>query len=218
MDEFNKIQLVWRKEGGFERHSVGVLEKTPTGSVIFCYNNDAFKLRKEQGFSPYTEFGELNKIYTENVAEIFGQRLIKTDRPDVANFFHFWEVDSEKSADKFYLLGKTQGLVPTDIFEFLAEYKLTSETHFLTEVVGQSFLNIESGKVLVNDCLTVELDPNNEHDPYAVKVFKGELLLGYIKKYHSKIFYEPGADKLKLCVKALEQNGIIKRIFVKVFV
>jgi hypothetical protein len=49
---------------------------------------------------------------------------MKTDRPDIETFFKFWEVDKEKSGDKFYLLGKTQGLVPTDNFKFLAEYNL----------------------------------------------------------------------------------------------
>ena len=216
MAEFEKIHLVWRKGLGERRHAVGILEKLPDGRNVFNYSPDAGQLQEKEGFTPYTEFQDLKKQYNGNVAEIFGQRLMKSDRPDVASFFKFWEVDNDKAQDKFYLLGKTQGLVPTDNFEFLAEYKLTPETHFLTELAGLSKYPLEKGKVLIGDVLRFELEKDNGYDDYAVKVFKGDLFIGYIKKYHNKIFHDPGADKLKLTIKALDQNGKIKRIFIKV--
>ena len=216
MTEFDKIYLVWRKGPGHRRHAVGVLEKKPDGKHIFKYLPQTATLQLEEGFTPYTEFQDLTKEYNGNVAEIFGQRLTKLDRTDIGNFFKFWEVDPSKALDKFYLLGKTQGLVPTDNFEFLAEYKLLPDTHFLTELASLSKIKLEKGTLYVSDVLRFELEPENEHDRYAVKVFKGDLMIGYIKKYHSKIFHEPGSENLKLQVKALDQNGYIKRVFIKV--
>jgi hypothetical protein len=216
MKEFDKIHLVWRKGTGGRRYSVGLLQRTADGSHIFKYAADAAQLQKEEGFTPYTEFQDLHKEYNGNVAEIFGQRLIKTDRPDIGSFFKFWEVDTDKANDKFYLLGKTQGLVATDNFEFLAEYKLTSNTHFLTELASMSVQQLQRGALKEGDKLRFEKEPDNEYDCDAIKVFKENLFIGYIKKYHNKIFCEPGAESLSLTVKALEQNGIIKRIFVKV--
>lgn len=216
MTDFDKIHLVWRKGLGERRHAVGILQKLPDGRNVFEYSPDASELQEKEGFTPYTEFQELKKRYNGNVAEIFGQRLMKTDRPDVASFFKFWEVDLDKAQDKFYLLGKTQGLVPTDNFEFLAEYNLTSKTHFLTELAGLSKYKLEKGKALIGDMLRFELEKENPYDTYAVKVFKDDLFIGYIKKYHNKIFHEPGAEKLKLTIKALDQNGTIKRLFIKV--
>ncbi len=216
MTEFDKIHLVWRKGAGSRRYAVGLLEKKQDGRHVFNYASDAERLQKEEGFTPYTEFQDLNKEYNGNVAEIFGQRLTKPDRPDINNFFKFWEVDPDKAHDKFYLLGKTQGLVATDNFEFLAEYKLLPDTHFLTELAGLSKNPLKRGILNIDDVLRFETESSNVHDKYAVKVFKDDLLLGYIKKYHSKIFYEPGSEQLKLTVKALEQNGIIKRVFIKV--
>lgn len=218
MVEFDKIHVVWRKGTGGRRHSVGILQKSPDGRHTFEYSSDVEKLQKTEGFTPYTEFQDLHKVYNGNVAEIFGQRLIKTDRPDIASFLKFWEVDAEKADDKFYLLGKTQGLVATDNFEFLAEYKLTPDTHFLTELAGLSSAKIERGVLQIGDKLQFQKEPENEHDCDAIKVFKDNMAIGYIKKYHNKIFCEPGAEKLSLTVKALEQNGIIKRVFVKVAV
>ena len=217
MTEFDKIFLTWRKGVGSRRHIIGVLQKTTNGKHIFKYEQPTVvKLQKEEGFTPYTEFQDITKEYNGNVAEIFGQRLTKTDRPDIQSFFKFWEVDESKAQDKFYLLGKTQGLVPTDNFEFLAEYHLTPTIHFLTELASLSQLQLAKGTLHIGDILRFEKEPTNLQEAYAVKVCKGDLAVGYIKKIHSKVFYETGADKLKLSVKAIDQNGIVKRVFLKV--
>ncbi len=116
MQEFDKIFIVWRKGTGGRRTAVGELVKTPEGRHIFKYFPKAIELQTKEGFTPYTEFQDLTKEYNGNVAEIFAQRLTKSDRPDIETFYKFWEVDGDKANDKFYLLGKTQGLVPTDNF------------------------------------------------------------------------------------------------------
>jgi hypothetical protein len=216
MNEFEKIYLVWRKGIGTRRHAIGVIRKTPEGKNIFSYNNEAVSLVKKEGFTPYTEFQDLNMEYNGNVVEIFGQRLTKSDRPDIANFYHFWEVDVKKASDKFYLLGKTQGLVPTDNFEFLAEYIFQPGLHFLTELAGLSKYQTPRGTIKSGDILHYQLDRESEFDEYAVKVFKDEILLGYIKKFHNKVFYDAGDFKLNLQVKAVEENGVLKRAFIKV--
>ncbi|HEY0262328.1 MAG TPA: hypothetical protein VGB95_04835, partial [Chitinophagales bacterium] len=142
MEEFDKIYLTWRKGLGERREAVGVLQKTPEEKYIFKYLPKAVELQQAQGFSPYTEFQNLTKEYNGNVVDIFGQRLMKIDRPDIDTLFDFWEVDKEKVQDKFYLLGKTQGLVPTDNFEFLARYKFIPKLHFLTEIAALSSLQL----------------------------------------------------------------------------
>jgi hypothetical protein len=217
MTDFNKIFLTWRKSAVTNRQIVGVLQQTSDGKHSFKYEQPIVaKLQKEEGFTPYTEFQDITKEYNGNVAEIFGQRLTKTARPDIQNFFNFWEVDETKAQDKFYLLGKTQGLMATDNFEFLADYHLTPDIHFLTELVSFSQLQLPRETFHIGDSLRFENEPNNSSEPFAVKVFKDDLPVGYIKKIHSNVFYQSGADKLKLTVKAIEQNSTIKRVFVKV--
>ncbi len=216
MAEFSTIHLVWRKGAGEGREIVGTLDKRPDGRIFFSYVSNIDELAKK-GFSAYLEFQDLHKTYNGNVIEIFGQRLTNADRPDISRFYEFWEVDPKQADDKFYLLGKTQGLVPTDNFEILAEYHMEPGVHFLTEIAGLSKFKIARGKLANGDLLTFKLEPSNEFDPFAVKVYKDDFHIGYIKKVHSRIFYEKEASNLVLEVKALEQNGTIKRIFVKVF-
>lgn len=216
MKEIGYIYLSWRESLGKGRHIVGVLRRNATLGVRFSYIAKGVESAQKDGFSPYTEFPDLKKEYTVNVLEIFSQRLIKSERSDIADFFDFWEIDAKYKDDNYYLLAHTQGLNPSDNFEFLADYNPNKSLRFLTDLANLSNLQLQAGFVKTGDILTYSLEPNNEYDDKAVKIFKGNQEVGYIKRIHSRIFYKQKGNQLKLHVKAVEQNGIIKRIFVKV--
>jgi hypothetical protein len=216
MREFDKIYLSWRKGQGSRRHLVGVLESITNDKFIFNYNSKIVEKAKEEGFIPYTEFTDTTISYNGNVLDTFAQRLIKTERPDIQQFYDFWEIESKHADDKFYLLGHTQGLLPTDNFEFLADYKCVKGLHFLTELAALSDKQIPTTSLSIGDELIYKLEPDNVHDEKAVLIKKGELQLGYIKKVHCHLFHQIGDAKIKLTVKAIDKNGVIKRVFLKV--
>lgn len=216
MKEIGHIYLCWRKGQGERRHIVGVLKKNATEGVRFEYLDDGVEGAKKEGFAPYPEFPELARKYSDNVVEIFGQRIIKSERSDIKDFLDFWEIDPKYKDDKFYLLAHTQGLSPTDNFEFLADYNRIQSLCFLTDLASLSVLKLPAGSIQKGDILTYQVEKDNAHDQYAVKVFKGDTPVGYIKKIHSRVFHKQGSGSFKLTVKAAEQNGIIKRVFVKV--
>ena len=58
---------------------------------------------------------------------------------------------------------------------------------------------------------------DNEKESLSVKVLNQGEEIRYIKKVHYKVFHKPGGERLKLSVKALDENGIIKRVFLKVY-
>lgn len=216
MKEIGHIYLCWRKGQGERRHIVGVLKKNATEGVRFEYLKEGVEAAKKEGFAPYPEFPDLSKRYSENVVEIFGQRIIKSERSDIQDFLDFWEVERKYKDDKFYLLAHTQGLSPTDNFEFLADYNRVKSLRYLTDLASLSVLKLPAGSIQKGDVLTYELEKHNEHDKDAVKVFKAGKPVGYIKKIHSRVFHKKGQGSFKLTVKAVEQNGIVKRAFVKV--
>jgi len=216
MKEIGQIYLSWREGLGKRRHIVGVLKRNATLGVRFTYIKEGVAAAKNDGFSPYTEFPDFNKEYTENVLEVFGQRIMKSERSDISDFYDFWEIDTRFKEDKFYLLAHTQGLNPTDNFEFLADYNPDKNLRFLTDLANLSMLKLSADSVKPGDILTYQLESDNEFDNKAVKIFKGAKEVGYIKKIHSRVFYKQKGNLLKLVVKAVEQNGIVKRIFVKV--
>lgn len=217
MKEFDKIYLSWRKGKGSTRHIVGTLAQIEDKGYTFSYDEPAVKKAREDGFTPYTEFPDISKSYNGNVLDIFAQRLIKSERPDIQTFFDFWEIEPQYKDDKFYLLGHTQGLQPTDNFEFLADYNVVDGLHFLTELAGLSSYQLPAGTLKEGDVLRFELDTNNEHDPEAVTVFKDDKEIGHIKRIHCRVFHKTGAKDLKLTIKSVDKNGIIKKAFIKVF-
>lgn len=216
MKEIGYIYLSWREGIGKQRHIVGILKKNAMQGVRFEYLPKGVEEAKKDGFSLYTEFPDLGKIYDGNVLEIFSQRLIKSERSDISDLFDFWEIDSKYKDDKYYLLAHTQGLNPADNFEFLADYNPNPSLRFLTDIASLSIQKLPADSIKVGDILSYSLEKNNEFDNKAVRVFKGNLEIGYIKKIHSRVFHKYKGDKLSLLVKAVEQNGIIKRVFVKV--
>ncbi len=216
MKEIGHLYLCWRKGQGERRYIVGVLKKNATEGVRFEYLKDGVEAAKKEGFAPYPEFPDLNKRYSENVVEIFGQRIIKSERSDIQDFLDFWEVERKYKDDKFYLLAHTQGLSPTDNFEFLADYNRIKSLKFSTDLAGLSVLKLPAGELQKGDILSYELDKRNKYDLHAVKVYNGNTFVGYIKKIHSRVFYKKGTGRFILTVKAVEQNGTIKRVFIRV--
>jgi hypothetical protein len=208
--------LSWRKGHGSRRHIVGVLKRNSTEGVRFSYLKEGVERAMADEFSPYTEFPDIEKEYRENVLEVFGKRIMKSERSDISDFYDFWEVDTRYKDDVFYLLAHTQGLNPADNFEFLAEYNPTKTLRFLTDLAGLSVLKLPVGAMQPGDKLTYKPEPSNEHDKDAVLVFKGKTPVGYIKKIHCKVFVKRKGRPLQLSVKAVENNGFVKKVFVQV--
>lgn len=215
MKEIGHIFLSWRAGLGKRRHIVGVIKKSAVKGVRFSYITKNVKSALVEGFSPYTEFPDIHKEYQEGVLEVFGQRIMKSERSDISDFYDFWEIDSRFKEDKYYLLAHTQGLNPTDNFEFLADYNPTDELRFLTDLASLSNLKLPANTVKPGDLLSYELESTNLFDKKAVKVLKDGQQIGYIKKIHSRVFYKQKTNSIKLVVKAVEQNGLIKRVFIK---
>lgn len=215
MKAIGNIHLIWRSGKGSRRISVGTIKKSASEGIRFQYNHEGVKEAKELGFVHYEGFPDTDKIYTENVIEIFGQRLMRSERPDLQDFYDFWNIDLSKKEDKFYMLAFTQGLLPTDNFEFLANFNPVDGLSFVSEITNLSVAQIPSDKVSIGDVLKYELEPNNLYDKKAVKVFKNELYLGHIKLIHCKVFHKTNKP-FNLTVQGIEKNGVLKRIFVKV--
>lgn len=210
------IYLAWRKGKGSRRKIVGVIKKNASDGVRFTYIQNGVDEAEKEGFTPYTDFPDTSKEYTKNILEIFGQRLIKTERPDIKKYLDFWDIDPKYQEDKFYLLAYTQGLLSTDNFEFLADFHPVKSLRFVSEVCGLSYTKITPGSIQAGDILTYELEKNNPVDHFAVKILKGNQLLGYVKLIHSRVFHKRVKSPLKVKVKSIDQNGTVNRIFIDI--
>lgn len=215
MKEIGNIYLTWRKGRGSVRIPVGIIRNNATQGVRFQYIPEEVKKAAELGFVSYEGFPDIDKTYTENVIEIFGQRLIKSERVDTKAFYDFWGISPAFKDDNYYMLAFTQGILPTDNFEFLTDFNLTPSLQFVTEITGLTGAKLPPDSLKIGDFLTYELEPENPYDNKAVKLYKGDLYLGHVKLIHSRVFYKTNKT-LSVKVQHIEKNGVLNRAFIKV--
>ncbi len=215
MSKFGNIYLSWRKGSGSKRHIVGIIKYNSTKGATFQYLPDKeLKDAIDDGFKCYTEFPELDKLYKDNVLDTFKQRLFRSERSDYKGFLDFWGIHIENKDDILYLLAHTQGLVPTDNFEFLADFKVTKDLRFVSEIAGLTYTKVPAPKLNVGDEIIWKRNPT-EYDKFQVDLFTNDgISLGHVKKVHSRVFFHSRGDDLKIKVQAIDKNGTIKRAFI----
>lgn len=216
MKAIGNISLVWRKGKGSRRIVVGVIKNNASQGVRFSYIPEGVEKAKQYGFTMYEGFPDITKEYTENVIDIFGQRIMRSERNDIDDFFKFWQIDKKYKEDNFYMLAYTQGLLPTDNFEFLAEFNPIKNLSFITEISGLSKLSLPVDTLRIGDQLSYSKECNNQHDSCAIKLFKQNLFIGYVKLIHNKVFHKKSKSRLQVAVHHIENNGHINRVFLKV--
>ena len=210
------IYMVWRRGRSDRRIKVGLVKRNQTEGITFRYIEEGVKKAMLKGFNMYPDFPSPNEVYQTNVMDILAGRLTNPERADIQKYYDFWEISPDLKDDRYYVLAQTQGLLPTDNFEFIAEYYPVKDLRFMSEICGLSHYNIDAGTLTIGDKLTWELEKNNPYDSFAVKLYKGDIELGYVKTIHSKIFYTSKRKKFDIIVKSIEQNGHSSRAFIAI--
>ncbi|MFD2786259.1 hypothetical protein [Hymenobacter rubripertinctus] len=171
---------------------------------------------KKVGFISYTEFPDINTLYTDGVLEIFARRLTRNERNDRSNMLEFWSAEG-KGYDAFDMLAMTQGWLTTDNFEFLADFYPKRHFQFVTDLAYTRSLELPRGTIAEGDKLQFKFDRKNEVDCKAIRVFKDELFIGFIKQKHCNFFHHLKRSwTTNLQVKAVDQNGVIRQVFITV--
>ena len=212
-----QIYLIWRRGRSEGRIKVGRILRNQTEGVRFMYLPEGVKEAVEKGFNMYPDFPDPDKVYRNNVLEVFSQRLNNTERSDIQKYYNYWEINPEMKDDKYYVLAQTQGLLPTDTFEFLAEYYPVKGLRFTSEICGLTKMQLSNGTLKEGDMIQWKLEPSNPFDKYAVKLYKDGKELGYVKTIHSKVFHDSKYKNLDVKVKSVEQNGHINRVFISIY-
>lgn len=210
------ITLVWRLGKSHSRIPVAVIKSNASGTT-FRYLEKGVKQAKEKGFACFPDFPDTGQVHSVNVLKALSLRINDSERGDIQEYYKFWEVPESARKDIFRLLAYTQGMLPTDNFEFLAEYYGVKELKFVSELTGLTENQLENGCIHEDDELEWKQERNNEHDPKAVALYKDGKMVGHVKRVHSRVFYLPHARLLKVKVKKIERNGHINRAFILIY-
>ncbi|GHS96565.1 hypothetical protein FACS189421_01840 [Bacteroidia bacterium] len=212
MNKFDKIYLSWRVSKGYPRIIIG--EILPVGEdVDFKYIKDGLNQAKKYDFVGYPGL-KIDELEHKNTLNLFSKRLINTDRSDSGELLEFWDIKPEYKDNKLYVLAMTQGMTPTDNFEFLANFKLEQELEFITDIAGLTYSKFDLCRIKKGTEFTFEKE-NLKQDEYAVKVLFNKESVGYIKKGHNMVFHEKESNRLKLEVTHISKEN--NQIFVRVY-
>ena len=149
--------------------------------------------------------------------KVLSLRINDSERSDIQDYYKFWEVPKTAQKDTYRLLAYTQGMLPTDNFEFLAEYYGVKGVRFVSELTGLSENQLKNDCIREGDKLEWKLEPDNEYDPKAVALYKDGQKLGHVKRIHCHVFHLPSSNLLKVRVKKIEHNGHISRALILIY-
>lgn len=209
------IYLTWRAGQGARRIVVGRITNNFTNGVSFNYISEGVSEAKKYGFIPYEGFPDVERVYTSNVLDIFSHRLIKNERNDSKYFYDFWMINPKMREDNFYLLAMTQGLVPTDNFEFLADFYPIKDLCFISEISGLSTYQISNEVLNIGDVLIAKNEEENQYDKFAVELYKDDMKIGYVKQIHNRVFHNTKRIPT-VTVHSVEKFERLTRVFIKV--
>ena len=210
------ITLVWRPGKSHRRIPVAIVKSNVFGTT-FRYLKNGVEQAKEKGFVCFPDFPNTKEIHDINVLKILALRINDSERSDIQSYYDFWEVPKDAQKDTYRLLAYTQGMLPTDNFEFLAEYYGIKGIRFVSELTGLSENQLENDSLHEGDELDWKCEPDNKYDSKAVALYKRGQILGYVKKIHSRVFYLPFSKQLKIKVKRIEHNGHISRALILIY-
>lgn len=210
------ITLVWRSGRSHSRIPVAIVKSNVFGTT-FKYLKEGVEQAKKEGFVCFPDFPDTKEVHDENVLKVLSLRINDSERSDIQDYYKFWEVPKVAQNDTYRLLAYTQGMLPTDNFEFLAEYYGLKGVRFVSELTGLSENQLENDCIQEGDELEWKLEPHNQYDSQAVALYKDGQMLGHVKRIHCKMFHLPSSNLLRVRVKKIEHNGHISRAFILIY-
>ncbi|PCJ44698.1 MAG: hypothetical protein COA81_00010 [Alphaproteobacteria bacterium] len=189
LQEPDSLILAWHSKG-YKRFVIGELKRQEEGATLTYFPDSAsFKEAKKKGFEPIIVFRKPETTYSEGVMEYFMSRITRREREDFDLYLSTLAInpsDKDKISD-FALLGYGEGRLPSDGFQVINSYKnVVPPVEFVTEVAGLQFGDVKINNLQLGQSVNFVPEPNNPHDPKAVKVEVDSVKLGYINRIQSR--------------------------------
>lgn len=186
---------------------------------MFEPNASNFLEAKEKGLRRLPGFGDPEEAQKEEIKSWLMQRSVNPDRSDFNQIKAFFSIPDK--SDFFDILAYTQGVSPTDNFEFVARYHPNKHFVFTTDIAGLSHcIKNEAPLLRVSDKLEYKHEGDNEKDKNAVAVYFSNEKLGYIKKIHSEYIVDCIKRNIELDIIViavqLSKNDVLDTVFVKI--
>lgn len=158
------------------------------------------------GYEGYPAFSLTRPVHDEGVVHTFMRRLPPRSRSDFPEYEHQFRLSPELELSDFALLGQTGAMLPSDGFSVVDPLAPeASHCDLMLEIAGYRY-HVPEGNAGISIGMPVALqpEPENEHDPSAVRVVVGERKLGYINRLQAPTF--------RRWLESRQVTGVIERL------
>jgi hypothetical protein len=142
------------------------------------------------GYRGYPAFSPRQVVHTQNVLAPFLRRVPPRGRPDFNEYKEQFRLRPDTAVSDFALLGITEAKLPSDGFSLVDPLEGEAlPRELLLEVAGHRYYRkLLPQPPLIGQSVEIVPEPDNKHDPNAVKVQIGGLCVGYINRLQAKAF------------------------------
>jgi HIRAN domain len=181
------------------RWAVGILERTGVGdcSLRYLSPGEEFEAHNQGrrfdaicklGYEGYPAFPLKKNRYSTGVLPALMRRLPPPSRPDFAEYKRQFRLPPNLFVTNFALLGRTEAKLPGDGFSIVDPFDgSTANCDLMLEIAGYRYY-AEQTVLSLGDPVSIESEPDNEHDPSAVLVRAAGCKIGNINRLQALAF------------------------------
>ncbi|HZH09292.1 MAG TPA: HIRAN domain-containing protein [Microvirga sp.] len=191
------------------REGTHVLRYLRPGAEFSHYNHGrTFQEITELGYQGYPAFSLTRDLHTEAVVETLVRRLPPRNRADFQEYKRQFRLAANTDPSDFALLGYTEAKLPSDGFSIVNPLDPESDAcDLLLEVAGfRYYAPPLLPNIAVGQAIELLPEPENEHDPNAVKICIGSQKIGNINRLQAPTLLRWLAEReVTACIERL--NG-----------
>lgn len=203
------LYLIWKDPETRRNYTVGKLTRGETFTFEYC---EEATEAEHAGWKPLGAFPAYQKYSSEIMFPVFSSRLPDKKRRDINKILQKYGLHE---FNEFELLRKSGARLPIDTYEFVdpifAEDEVVEREFYVMGIRHHSACNGRNCAMLptlkTGDLLVFEEEPDNKHDPMAIRVLTKEgKHLGYIPRYYNKAIIERLHNGMTYSCEVLEVN------------
>jgi hypothetical protein len=190
------LVLVWRPPFGEKDRvhwAVGELARTEQGAQFRYYGGAEFAranggrtedMAHAAGFRGYPSFDLSPEArFEQHALDAFLRRLPPRSRADFPAFMEHFRVPDARALSDIALLGVTAAKLPSDGFALIDPLDPAADRcETVLEVAGHRHYPASQAHISVGDLATLVPEPDNPHDPQAVRIDVGGQAIGHVSR------------------------------------
>ncbi|HDZ68924.1 MAG TPA: hypothetical protein ENH43_00690 [Phycisphaerales bacterium] len=192
--EPDRLLLSWQTPSERQRMLVAELIRNDNDAdLVYLKDSEEFSKAQSLGFEGYPGFDIKKDVVHKNILISFMKRLPPRNRKDFGRFLDALRIKADAEISGFALLGYSGAKLPDDDFTVIHPFENASVPfEFMLPVQGYQYYQ---EKLPLNELSTdmqacFEAEPDNQHDPKAIKIIINSVRVGYVCRGLTSSFHK----------------------------